>query len=73
MPRHRHVSHVSDPRLRSSLSPLRRLRGPYRALVVDDDALVRLMTRRTLGEAGIRHVEEAEHGCQVTATSLPRH
>ena len=39
-----------------------RLRGPYRALVVDDDAMVRLTTRRTLEEAGIRHVDEAKNG-----------
>jgi signal transduction histidine kinase len=38
------------------------LRGPYTALVVDDDAAVRFVVRRTLSAAGVRRVEEAESG-----------
>ena len=39
-----------------------RLRGPYTALVVDDDPLVRTMLRRTLLAVGLASVDEAASG-----------
>ena len=36
-----------------------------KVLIVDDQNSVRQMTRMTLGEIGIRHVNEAENGMQA--------
>jgi two-component system, chemotaxis family, chemotaxis protein CheY len=44
-----------------------------KVLIVDDQNSVRQMTRMTLGEIGIRHVNEAENGMQAMeiASSQP--
>ncbi len=46
----------------SSQPPLFCVRGPYRAMVVDDDPAVRFVVRRTLAAAGMPIVDEAAHG-----------